>query len=57
MWKQRLFTSTKLGTVNQGFCGQNLGQRVCLFFISDGTFCKTATGLGDAANLQAGWEY
>ena len=25
MWKQRLFTSTKLRTVNQGFCGQNLG--------------------------------
>jgi hypothetical protein len=26
MWKQRLLTSTKLQTVNQGFCGQNLGQ-------------------------------
>ena len=57
MWKQCLITSTKLRTVNQRFCGQNLGKGGCLFFISHDTFCKTATGLGDAANLQAGWEY
>jgi len=25
MWKQRLFTTTQLRAVNQGFCGQNLG--------------------------------
>jgi hypothetical protein len=30
MWKQRLFTLTKLQTVTQRFCGQNLGQRACL---------------------------
>ena len=57
MWKQCLITSTKLRTVNQRFCGQNLGKGGCLFFISHDTFCKTATGLGDAANSQAGWEY
>jgi len=31
MWKQRLFTLNKLRTVDQRFCGQNLGQRRCLF--------------------------
>jgi hypothetical protein len=31
MWKQRLRNSNKLGTVNQGFSGQNLGQRACHF--------------------------
>jgi len=38
MWKQRLFTSTMLRTVNQGFCGQNLDQCHVYFFIGHDTF-------------------
>jgi hypothetical protein len=44
MWKQRLFTSTKLRAVNQGFSGQNLGQGECLFFIIYGTLDRTVGG-------------
>jgi hypothetical protein len=41
MWKQRLFTPTNLRTVSQGLCGENLGPRACLFFISRYTFYYT----------------
>ena len=36
---------------------ENFDQRVYLFFINHGTLDRTATGLGDAANLHAAWEY
>ena len=31
-------------SVNQRLCGQNLGQCVCLIFISHDTFCYTVDG-------------
>ena len=40
MWKQRLFTSTKVRTVNKRFCGQSLGRSECLFFIIYGTLVR-----------------
>jgi hypothetical protein len=35
--------NTQVQPFNQGFAGQNLGQRVCLFFISDGALIARKT--------------
>ena len=43
MWKQCLLTLIKLRTVNQGLCGQNLGQCVCLIFIIHGAVDRTVS--------------
>jgi hypothetical protein len=54
MWKQRLLTSTELRTVNQRFCGQNLVQRACLFFINHETICFTGDDFIQGKNNQHG---